>query len=818
MKILSLYIDKWYIVGTVIDGVNKTPLSLCNAEDRIWLYFYSNSTTNAVKYSRGYKGKALAGEKGYFADVFDLLPDYKEYHYEKYGASKKMSEIFADADIFDDLKKSFGDVVTIPVYLTFSEDIDIVAQHLFIENMKNEQFNVLQHTLPIERLSLEHLVRQGKLVNNDSYVLIVNACNENLRYTIYSFGAEDFVKVSQKCEPGYGVDSRKQALVEEVIDFLQAYTHFLTGAEDERNDELLYLSQFADLWLKKIDCSSSAVPVALGNIHFKKQPNNGVPVTISSANLNDRTQNIVGKLTGKIVDLIKESSLLLSQITNVVFLGDMFSNRTFAESLQKKIGIATSKMEFVQESELPLIVASYNKWGENAFEEEKKRFVDNSRNKYIQDRKNYVELQTHDLKEEAQIAENKGQWQDAMDKYERVLRIDPDNAFSKARISAIQAQIEQDKKNREQIEELLEKARENFRANNFDNALQNCDNVLHIQPQNDYACKIKENVESILRRQQQMETYIEQMKYSLEECRFYDANNVLQKADELRINDVRLKDLREQIRNGIAKLKTKVAEKTNAYEVALHCEDYKQCIRLCDDLLTIGADSAKWTRERRFVSERQQQEQRFQDNYESARKARLALNWSAVVDYSKKALEMKDCPELKEWIKEAVKNQKDEDLSRKQEEFAQAFANEQWRLVMEIYSSNEFLKKKSSNSTMNDKARLNLKREREAQTSSSYNASKKPIENGDPQLVSKSKNADGSSIASASSRKNKPRPARPNVSTRPQLETKNVVSKKQDVKIEPPRPTRINTIENRIDDKKNKVNTQSNKFINKPKR
>ena len=85
MRILSLYIDKWYIVGTIMDGANRTPLSLSNAEDRIWLYFYSNSTTNAVKYSLSYKDEALAGEKGYYADVFELLPDYKEYHYEKYS-------------------------------------------------------------------------------------------------------------------------------------------------------------------------------------------------------------------------------------------------------------------------------------------------------------------------------------------------------------------------------------------------------------------------------------------------------------------------------------------------------------------------------------------------------------------------------------------------------------------------------------------------------------------------------------------------------------------------------------------------------------
>lgn len=655
MKILSLYIDKWYIVGTVKDGANSTPLSLSNAEDRIWLYFYSNSTTNTVKYSRGYKDKALAGEKGYYADVFDLLPDYKEYHYEKYGARKKMSEIFADADIFDDLKKSFGDVTPVPVYLAFSEDVDIVAQHLLIERLKSEQFDVLQHTLPIENLALEHLARHGKIEGDDGNALIVNACNENLRYSIYSLGAENFSRVSQKCEPGYGVDSRKQAVVEEVMDFLQDSTRFLTGKEDERNDEMLYLSQFADLWLKKIDSSFGAAPVAIGNIHFRKQPNNDVPVTVSAANLNDRTKNIVGKLTGKIVDLIKESHLLLPQISNVVFLGDMFSNHTFAESLQKKIGIATSKMEFFRESELPEIVASYDKWDENAFEEERKRFVADSRSKYAQDRKSYVELQTHDLKEEAQMAESKGLWQDAIDKYQRVLRIDLDDDFSKARISAIQSQIEQDENNRKMVEELLEKARENFRTNDFDGALRNCDEVLRIQPQNADARKIKEDVESILRRQQQMESYIAKMKEHLANCHFYDAANELQKADDLRINDVRLKDLREQIENGIAKLKTEVEEKTNAYEIAYRSEDYQQCIRLCEELLNIGADSAKWTKEKTKVEEKQKRKQVYDDNYELARQARMERNWNSVLDYAQKALDIKDNPELREWIKEAEK-------------------------------------------------------------------------------------------------------------------------------------------------------------------
>ena len=214
MKVLSLYIDKWYIVGTITDGVNKIPLSLSNAEERIWLYFYSNSTTNAVKYSLTYKDEALAGKKGYYADVFDILPDYKEYHYEKYGARKQMSGIFADANIFADLKKSFGAESSVPVYISFSDDIDIVAQDIFIKALKDEHFKVLQFTLPIERLSLEYLVWHGRITEEDKKVLVVNACNENLRYSIYNVEPAGASVILQKCEPGYGVDSRKQAVVQ----------------------------------------------------------------------------------------------------------------------------------------------------------------------------------------------------------------------------------------------------------------------------------------------------------------------------------------------------------------------------------------------------------------------------------------------------------------------------------------------------------------------------------------------------------------------------------------------------------------------------
>lgn len=790
MRILSLYIDKWYIVGAIMDGVNKTPLSLSNAEDRIWLYFYSNNTTNTVKYSLSYKDDALAGEKGYYADVFELLPDYKEYHYEKYGARKKMSDIFADADIFADLRKSYGDDSNVPVYVSFSEDIDLVAQGIFIKALKDEHFEVLQYTLPVERLALEYLIRHGKITGDDGKVLVVNGCNENLRYSIYNLQQDALSVVSQKCEPGYGVDSRKQAVVEEVMEYMQADTHFLTGTNDEWQEEMLYLSQFADLWLKKIDSSSDTAPVALGDIHFKKQANNEVPVVVSAHNLNDRTKNIIGKLTGKVVDMIRESGIHLHQISNIVFLGDVFSNRAFADSLQQKIGVASDKVALLPELILPEAVAVYDNLEETAFDEEKKEFLKTARNKYIQDRKKYVEQQTQDLKKKAQAVEEEGRLQDALDLYEQVLRIDGNDKFSTTRIEAIRHQMEQNRKIREQIDGLLEKARQSFLASDFTDTIQNCDAILRLQNDNIDAKKMKEDAEDVLKRRRALDDYIDKMDGLIMESRFFDANNILQRVDALNVNDTRLKEIRDKIDAGIAKLQSQVQDKSRAYETAFQAGDYQQCLRLCDELLAIGADSSVWTENRHVVMEKMRQEQIFQDNYELARKARLNAEWNKVVEYAEKALAEKNNPELNGWIVEAKESLNNEELTRRQEKFNLAFVNEQWDKVVELYNSNEVLHKKCSNSKMYDKARRALK--------SGMN------------LVNS-----GSSVCG---KKNRPRPTRPNVSARPQVKEIDATSNVQNANTTHQRQNSIPASERLDGNKKNTKNVQNKNVINKPKR
>ena len=73
MKTLSLYIDKWYIVGTVNDDSGPHTLSLSNNEERIWLYFYNNIAANRVDYGYKFKDNALAGELNYYTNIFQLI-------------------------------------------------------------------------------------------------------------------------------------------------------------------------------------------------------------------------------------------------------------------------------------------------------------------------------------------------------------------------------------------------------------------------------------------------------------------------------------------------------------------------------------------------------------------------------------------------------------------------------------------------------------------------------------------------------------------------------------------------------------------------
>lgn len=821
MKILSLYVDKWYIVGAAIDGANKYPLSLSNAEERVWLYFYSNKTLNTVKYTLDYKDEALEGKPGYYMDVFDRLPNYKEYHYEMFGGKKDMKDIFADSGIFADLQKGFDGIDSIPVYISFSEDIDIVSQDIFIKVLSDNKFIVKQYTQSVEYLAIESFKRRGKL-SDSKYILTVNACNENLSYSLYKQDAKECVLVDSKKEIGYGVDCRKQAVVDEVLEYLQAATHFLTGDTEERNEEKLFLSQFADSWLERIDAVESKAPIALGDTHFKKQSNNDVQVSVAKSKITDRTKNIIEQLASKVVDLIKSNNVLATDVSHIIFLGDVFCDQTFEQTLQRKIGTKSENIITVSETILPEMVSIYGVWNDDAFKEEKKTHAERAHAKYKKDSRQAIEARTRDLKDKAREAEHAGLLKEAIDYYERILRTDPKDNYAQTRIPALNALIEQRKKDSLRVEELLSNARKAIIADKYAEAQKFSEDALRLQKNNAEAQEIKEKSEEALKRKQILEDYIVKMNSFIMEGQFYDARNILQKVDNLNLNDARLRDIRESIEHGISHLESQVTERTAAYNDARKANDLKLCLRLCEELITIGADSRKWSEIKQSLIKEIKQEQRYQDNFDLARKARLNQNWHELIEYAQKALSVRDENELHGWIAEAKDAINREKVDQVQELFSKSYADGQWEKVIELYDEHTSLHQKSSNSSMYSNAKRFRKNAVHAP---------KPT----PPPVKPKEPVEKTVDTPAQRRTPRPGPSRPNVASRPKVEKQltsktNAVEKTQPTQGRPRvnRPQRdLNTIGKKETEKAvgttpdietSNNSTNNKRIINKPKR
>lgn len=73
MKELTLYIDKWYIIGAVCtDGVPRLVIP-DNKEDRYWLYFYEDTTNNEIVYGKDNQSHYRNNEPHYYGDIFSKM-------------------------------------------------------------------------------------------------------------------------------------------------------------------------------------------------------------------------------------------------------------------------------------------------------------------------------------------------------------------------------------------------------------------------------------------------------------------------------------------------------------------------------------------------------------------------------------------------------------------------------------------------------------------------------------------------------------------------------------------------------------------------
>lgn len=377
MKTLSLYVDKWFIAVAVdVDG-NALPLSLPNGEDRIWLFFHEDTANNCIVYGKGNEASYRDGKPHYIGDVFTLI-EQSDATYSYYSDNqKRLYDIFQDAGIFKDLHNAAQEEGTVDTYVSFAEDVKDIARLKFLEELKEANFNVMQFEARISHLALEECcqqeARQDKFSKPGHY-LALEATNENLHYIVYERPAASnrFQCKREDTLPGYGLDMRRKALIETVVENINDSTHFLKA--EDLPKEYRRMEQFTDNWLKLIDNHDLPSPVALPDITFDCAPNNPFAVTIIKEQLATRTNSIVDNIIRTIVRFIKGCSLTTNDIKGIVFIGDTFNNSSFREAIKHHFAIDERAMCRYEDSDLPRIVKMYRHLDCDMFAEETEEF------------------------------------------------------------------------------------------------------------------------------------------------------------------------------------------------------------------------------------------------------------------------------------------------------------------------------------------------------------------------------------------------------------------------------------------------------------
>lgn len=724
MKALTLYIDKWYIIGAVCtDGVPRL-ITLSNHEDRFWLFFYEDTYNNTIVYGKENQSHYRNAEAHYIGDVFSLITD-PDRRFSRYnGKGEEMKTIFQASGIFDTLRSAVDSEGEIDTYLSFSPDILGPARLVFFEELKSNGFNVIGSQARIGFLALEHNRRNEKLLEN-GYYLVLNACNENLHYILYKRDDNKFKMFSENVLIGMGMDLRGRALVESIVDNINNRTHFLSTREEVEN-EYLRMEQFAQNWLIKIANAKPNIPVAIPNISFANQPANTYQVPIIRNKLDERTSVIVSDIIKVVADFTKSSGVRNDEIKGLVFIGNTFTNSQFERAIREKFYVSEENVIRHKESDLPNIVGVYplleelseNDWQKTAEKdlgeiqvraafdkerefledligsrswEEARAHLDKMSNLYL----DYSsELSGYKIVIDRGVVEdgNKSarQYDDAMQKvcdFEKnqdyaqmsdwadiALQHRPgDKEATQKKADAVRLLSEQ-KVREEQYRAIIARAQNSLKEGQWQDALSQSDAALNLRPTSVEAKRIYNEAKKHIEAAKEIDKYINRADLFFAQKAYDEALRELAKVQSLDSENadaaLRIKEI-EDIRKEHTQ---KLASLVEKYEKAKSDRNWDTAIEICEKLTEIDTlNQRKWSAEtEKLKADRDkafEAQKRFDDLKKKAMDADFKEDWSSFINFASEAIAIHPNEDLSKRIeraKQKLENQEKENGYQKE--------------------------------------------------------------------------------------------------------------------------------------------------------
>ena len=678
MKTLSLYIDRWYIAAAVCYDNIPRRIDLPNREDRIWLFFYEDINNDRVIYGKSYQKHYLDKELHYYGDIFSKVVKEDE-TFKRFGKEVSLKEIFKASDILDHLTRDFNENEKIDTYISFSVDVSYAAQKVFLDILEENNFVIKESVARISHLAVELSNKKG-LLNDSNCILVITACNENLRYVVYKQSNNVFVRQGNEgLLRGYGTDLRGRALLEQIVWQINNSTKFLRKEEEEINR----LSQNLERWLLQLDNTKFGRPVIYNDITFSRAPHNKQNATILKNVIEERTKTIVNDVVDNIVQYVKELDIVFSDISHIIFIGDSFKNSMFKEELLQRYPVTPNNIVAFGNKDIPEIVGIYSQMDLSQFDSLRKNIENLSYEQLEQikiaeeDRKareaalkkqEEIDLANAAMREDerkfnaaivdAESYEKKGDYSSMVDLLNIALTLKPDDKEVKKMLDEANRKLSEIKVKNEQYNKTIRMAQDALNSQRWQDAYSKSEAALELRPDSSEAkriltesqrkIKLTESLKEFLLR---ADTFIGQKLYKealeeLNKAKHADSNN---KEIEERISKIQNIQKKHKEELGLLEQELTKAEKEDNFDIA---------IEICNKLIDKDIQNPrKWNEHIVYLKERRNKYLKDIELFESLKikinEASFNEHWEELIELCNKALSIKSDDSIKRYLEKA---------------------------------------------------------------------------------------------------------------------------------------------------------------------
>lgn len=672
MTSLSIYVERWYIVGAVCtDNVPHT-IELPNGEDRIWLYFFEDIANDAVYYGRNNKRSAQNKENHYIDDVFSKIVEAGA-SFKKFGRNYPLSEIFKYSNVFDDLKASFAQWSTetkVPIYVSFSQDISYDAQNIFKTELEKNDFIIKQYVGKIDFLAIEWIrKKRGLNIPNDKHVLVLKSTNENLHMSLFKTDGAIFLEEAKDVLAGYGSDVRRHAVIEDVVNQGNSTFHFLTQEQDFAHEKIR-MEEFVEDWILKLDHGRPGIPVKIPNVSFSLAPNNKFTANLKRAAIDERTRAIIRVIIDYVKNFVKtKNNLREYDLGAVLLLGNSFANSQYFNELDGWLQIGSSKMYKIDEASLPDVVGVYSQIDSGYFSTEENIFATEAgieRERQIKAEKEakerdkakaaadkarqsaaakiQAEKKYKDAMDQAYEAESKHDFTSMREFLNIALDAKPNDDTASKKLKQLNDMEMKEGLKSEQYRTAINQADKALEDGDLDLAFSFYTQALIIDPTSDHA---KARIEEVKKSRSDRKKATEYLTKAdvLEGQKLFDkALTELRKAQLLDSSNSEIATRIAAIEASLSAKAERISILTKQIEDAQGANDFVSAINACDSLIIEDeTNKHKWERKRdSLTSAKEQYEERTRILAECRKKVMDAAfrdNWDEVLTYSTKALQ-----------------------------------------------------------------------------------------------------------------------------------------------------------------------------------